>query len=190
MKEMSYKKLNEYFDELCESKKLDKELLFRDFIKEFVNNNKSDLKSKHKFYLKTDEKPTPTLIFGDNGDFFELSDGSQINKETFEKIYKNENEPILVNPTEFFDPAGWHQNIKFEEKVNPSDFFNKSFFNWEVKKYFENLDLSKIKFREEEPPRKVYERINVNGGGKIQEGDEEDLKEWRKSFPYSRKWNK
>lgn len=172
---MSYKKLNAYFDEICENKNLNKEELFKDFIKDFVNKNKSDLSEKHKFYLKNDEKPQATLIYGDNGDFYELNDGSSISKETFEKIYK----PIVVNPNEFFNPL-WSREIKLEEKVNPEDFFRNSISDWKIKKYFENIDPSKLKYQDDPPTKKtIITDITNSEETEIEYGTEKDLKKWR-----------
>lgn len=173
---MSYKKLDDYFEEICESKHLDKEDVINDFIKDFVNKNKSELKEKHKFYLKTDEKPEVALIFGDNGNFYELNDGSKISKSTFEKIYKSDKEPIVVNPNEFFNPL-WSKEIKFEEKVKPEDFFKNTFSDWKIKKYFESIDPNKLQYYDEEDNKKVYYKKSLES--EISYGDEVDFTKLR-----------
>lgn len=159
---MYYGKLEELFDEICKSKSLDKEELKQQMIKEFVEKHKNLVSEK--YYLKYYGDKDEILIFGDDGKYYELSDGSRVNKRTFEKMFKSEKTgDIEINPYDFFNYNAI--NIKTTPKVekpiepiNMKDFDqNRIEFANKIKKFFENIDVKNMK----EPKKDVNVKVKT-----------------------------
>ena len=153
-------KLEKHFDQICKAKSLTKEEIKLKLLKEYIKKNIEHCDEK--FYLKNDNENKEVLIFNDTGEFYELSDGSILHKNTFDKIYKTNKSDITVNSKEFFDNSVFNKFKPFFEKidttkikddnnkvliditVNPTEFFNNSGFN-KIKSFFEKIDTTKIK---------------------------------------------
>jgi len=156
---MYYGKLEDHFDEICKAKSLNKDELKKQMIKEFVEKNKDVISEK--YYLKYYGDKDEILVYGDDGQYFELSDGSRVNKRTFEKMFKsNKTGDIEINPYDFFNYNAI--NIKMHKKVEkPIEPINMDEFNRgrlefanKIKSFFENIDTKNMK----EPKKDV----NVN----------------------------
>lgn len=158
---MYYGKLKEHFTEICKKKSLNKDEVQHELLKDYVKNN-LNLCSK-KYQLKNDYDQNKVLIIGDDGQFLELSDGSKIYKSTFEKMYQDENGDLKVNPNEFFS-YNWEikkekPKVPKEDKpINPDKFFNDSSAQ-KLKKFFKDIDITKIKFQDEDT--KIHEHKKI-----------------------------
>jgi len=140
---MYYGKLQHHFDEICKTKSLDKDELKNQMMKDFVEKHKDNISEK--YYLKYYNDKDEILIYGDDGKYYELSDGSKINKRTFEKMFKsNKTGDIEINPFDFFN----HNAINIKQHVKPiniKDFEKgKMEFSQTVKKLFDNIDTENI----------------------------------------------
>ena len=150
---MDYGKLEKLLKEICEKKSIDQHDLRKEWIKKYISEN-VDL-CEDKYYIKYGTEKDSVLIFGDDGKFYELSDGSRIQKEVFDKMYRNEESEIEINPNEFFGST----KIEIEEKtirpintttVDPKDFL-KGDNTWQnLAGFFKDLDITKIKFNNNE----------------------------------------
>jgi len=190
---MYYGKLDELFEEICESKSLDKDELKHQIVKEFVEQHK-DIISK-KYYLKYYGDKDEILIYGDDGKYYELSDGSKINKRTFEKMFKSEQGGDLeINPHDFFNYGAI--NIKQNKKeIKENQYteidigeFNKGslYFAEKLKSFFDNIDTKNMK--EPKSEKGVENAIKRNVKVKIKKPiyNNEPIKhdqneEWKKS---------
>jgi hypothetical protein len=142
---MDYGKLEKLLKEICEKKSIDQHDLRKEWIKKYISEN-VDL-CEDKYYIKYGTEKDSVLIFGDDGKFYELSDGSLIQKEVFDKIYRNEESEIVINPNEFFGST----KIKIVRPLlpkydKPKDFL-KGDNTWQnLAGFFKDLDITKIKF--------------------------------------------
>jgi len=136
---MKYEKLDKIFKDLCKQKNLKEDVIKNMLIKQYINDNLDNLNDKYIYYFKYDNNGDKYTIFGDDGKFYELNDGSIINKEIFEKSFQyNNHESIKINPNEFFN------NSPFQK------------FGNELKKQINNINIS------DNPPRVTCE-IKKNG---------------------------
>jgi hypothetical protein len=146
---MYYGKLETQLQEICKEKSIDTNDLKREWIKDFISKN---IKScKEKYYLKYGNPKDSVLIFGDDGEFYELSDGSRINKNTFDKMYRTDESEIEINPNEFFELTKTKIDIKKNpinyDPVDSKGFLTQSEDIWKnLDGYFKDLDITKIKF--------------------------------------------
>jgi hypothetical protein len=146
---MDYGKLEKLLKEICEKKSIDQHDLRKEWIKKYISEN-VDL-CEDKYYIKYGTEKDSVLIFGDDGKFYELSDGSLIQKEVFDKIYRNEESEIVINPNEFFGST----KIKIVRPLlpkydKPKDFL-KGDNTWQnLAGFFKDLDITKIKFNNNE----------------------------------------
>ena len=146
---MYYGKLEKLLKEICEKKSIDQHDLKKELIKKYISENVDLCEDKYciKYGTKKDTKKDSVLIFGDDGKFYELSDGSLIQKEVFDKIYRNEESEIVINPNEFFGST----KIKIVRPLlpkydKPKDFL-KGDNTWQnLAGFFKDLDITKIKF--------------------------------------------
>lgn len=141
---MYYGKLEQCFSEICQEKSLNEKELKHQMIKDFVEKHKH--LAKDKYYLKYQGDKDEILIYGDDGEYFELSDGSKMNKRVFEKMFKSEkNGEIEINPYDFFN----HNEIdikKVETPINMKDFDDERLsFSKNVKEFFDNIDTRNMK---------------------------------------------
>jgi len=157
-KTIYYGKLDDHFKEICKVKELDETEVKQQMIRDFVENNKTYVSEK--YYLKYYDDKEEILVYGDDGQYFELSDGSRVNKRTFEKMFKSEKTgDIEVNPYDFFNYN--KIDIKLEKKEKPIEPINMKDFNEsrldlskKIKSFFDNIDTKNMK----EPEKKT----NVN----------------------------
>jgi len=147
---MYYGKLEDHFDEICNAKSLDKNELKNRWIKDFVEKHKKHCTKK--YYLKYEGDKEEILVYGDSGKYFELSDGSLMEKRTFEKMFKSEKTgDIEINPYDFFNNNAI--NVKEVEKPINIDNYNKNRLELaqSLKDFFENIDTKNMK----EPKKNV-----------------------------------
>ncbi len=148
--EMYYGKLKMQFKELCAIKKLDESEVKKQWIKDFVIKNKS--KCSEKYYLKYHGNKEEVLIFGDNGKFYELSNGSLIDKMTFEKMFRTEFTDLQVNPDDFFTTAAFQINEKIIKPIDIKKYDkNEMEFSKKIKDIFDDIDIKNVTFEKQKP---------------------------------------
>ena len=111
---MDYGKLEKLLKEICEKKSIDQHDLRKEWIKKYISEN-VDL-CEDKYYIKYGTEKDSVLIFGDDGKFYELSDGSRIQKEVFDKMFKISNNQVIFGGNYFDLPPTrgiicWDKNI-------------------------------------------------------------------------------
>lgn len=179
-KTIYYGKLDDHFKEICEVKKLDENEIKQQMIKEFVENNKEHISEK--YYLKYYDDKEVILVYGDDGQYFELSDGSRVNKRTFEKMFKSSKTgDIEINPYDFFNYN--EIDIKFEKKEKPIEPINMKDFNdgrlnlsKKIKSFFDDIDTKNIK----EPEKKTI--VNIKSPIWTQHNQNEEWKKGTKKY--------
>ena len=145
---MYYGKLEKLLKEICKKKSIDQHDLKKELIKKYISENVDLCEDKYciKYGTEKDTKKDSVLIFGDDGEFYELSDGSRIQKEVFDKMYRTEESEIVINPNEFFGST----KIEIEEKTTPVDpkefMVSSNQSNDTLTDFFKNLDTKKLKY--------------------------------------------
>jgi hypothetical protein len=140
---MKYKKLNDIFVEICKIQNKKPETIKNKLIINYINDNIDKIKSNSIYYMKNDPNKKLYVIIGDDGEYFELNDGSIINKDIFEKTFLYDDmTSIKVNPNDFFKSSPLEkianelkQKIEINDKINSDNFFKPSI----TKKMFNNL---------------------------------------------------
>ena len=196
---MYYGKLEQLFEEICKAKKLDIEDQKHQMIKNFVENNKKLVSEK--YYLKYYGDDNEILIFGDNGKYYELSDGSKIDKRIFEKMFKHEKTgDIEVNPYDFWNYNAI--NFKFVRGKSKQDEINEQFSNFikanekvkQKKKYSDPIDPEKFNTYHENFVKKLKEFFDDIDTSKIKYTDGElKVKENKSNYKYhnqNEEWKK